>query len=132
MTNVGTKVWDFISALRNKVAEIADFEEVEIGSKATIDKTIAAYILPTDSTIDIVSTEHNKISIGCDIMIYVRSDGVEKAFELFQKVYDKLAEDRTLGGKCEDLVFEGFTPEVTRGTYVETRFILHVHGWIVC
>lgn len=132
MTNIGEKYTDFIDALQRKVAEITDFEEVEVGAKSTIDKTKAVYILPEDSDVRIVTVEQNRVDARVTVMIVVRGDdNLRIAMQLFQQVYNKLAEDRTLGGTVKDLVIEGFRPEVA-GTFRETRLMVYLTGWFVC
>jgi len=100
-----------LDAIKTKIEELTAIKSTTIGELSTLsaDKYPACYIIPGRDEIEDHTVARILHKFRTKIVIIVRSSsteplaGLDTLIALSGDVYDKILEDRTLGGACEIL-----------------------------
>ena len=100
-----------LDAIKTKIEELITIKSVTIGELTVLsaDKYPAAYIIPARDEIEDHTVSRILHKFRTKVVVIVRSAsteplvGMDTLIALSGDVYDKILEDRTLGGACEIL-----------------------------
>lgn len=107
--------WSIVDAVKGKTAEVASLREVVIGEKLKFYEFPVALVIPIRDPI--TDETFNKVRHHIGVRVVVIDQGVEpetvlaNTISIACDVYDKIMNDRTLGGKCSYVYPVSFEPE---------------------
>jgi len=91
------------------------FDEVYQGPKERIDKWPCAVIIPKPSPLSPASTKRDYLALRFHVVVCTKNPnyltGLKDAMDFAGSVYDNLVDDRTLGGKVDNLEVSTYDPE---------------------
>jgi len=103
--------WDILEAIETKLGEVTDLKSISIGELKAVppDKFPACFIIPKRDPESWATGNELLHKLRTWIIVLVRGPDPQKTQEdivkLSGKVHDKVKEDLTLGGNCENVNF---------------------------
>jgi len=102
-----------------------DDNNILFGEREKVAKFPVIFVIPRPDEIDDMTVSQQEHRITVDVVVlqkkYDVEEGAREAIEFAGDCYDCIMGNRTLNGKCEDLIVKRFEPDYEKGA----KWVLH-------